>query len=54
MNYDIVCPYCGHKHDGLDYVETGDMEGDFSMECEACGKEFNVSFTTTINFEISK
>jgi DNA-directed RNA polymerase subunit RPC12/RpoP len=54
IDFNIICPYCNHKHEGLDYVETGDMEGDSTMNCEECGEEFNVKFNTIINFEIEK
>lgn len=53
-DFNIVCPHCGHKHDGLDYIELNDMDGDFDMNCEGCGEEFFVKFKLSINFEIAK
>ena len=47
----IQCPYCKALIEPWDYVETGDMEGGFTMECEECGKEFSVSFSTDIKFK---
>lgn len=46
----IKCPYCGFETIPWDYVETGDMEGDFPLDCEKCGKEFNVGFRTEMKF----
>lgn len=54
MENKISCPHCGLEYDGLDYIEVGDMEGSFEMDCEGCEKEFTVSFTTTIHFEVKK
>lgn len=47
----IKCPYCGHEHDGLDYIEPNDMGGSFSMDCEECEKPFAVDFETKIEFK---
>lgn len=46
----IQCPYCWHLIEPWDFIDTGDMEGEFEMECEECGKEFNVKFETDIRF----
>lgn len=52
MDFYIECPHCHHKHeDWQNYVETGDMDGEFPMICDECEKEFKVKFTTTINFK---
>ena len=54
-DYIIKCPYCNHEYEGLDYVETGDMEGDFTMTCDdECGEEFRVEFNTLITFKTEK
>ncbi|MBD5589243.1 hypothetical protein [Clostridium botulinum] len=53
-NEKIKCPYCKHEHDGLDYIEVGDMEGEFSMDCEKCKKPFGVDFATRIEFTTVK
>lgn len=51
----IYCPYCHHKHENWqDYIDTGDMDGEFPVECEKCGKKFIVSFNTTIKFVSKK
>ncbi|WP_169810105.1 hypothetical protein [Paenibacillus antarcticus] len=48
----IECPHCNFIHeDSLDYIETGDMEGQFPMDCGKCGEVFQVEFTTTITFK---
>lgn len=48
----IVCPHCSFRHeDSLDYLEGGDMEGEFSMQCEKCEEWLTVEFSTTINYE---
>ena len=53
-NFIIKCPWCGHEHDGLDYVEPNDMDGDFVMDCEECKKQFAVYFKTSITFKTEK
>lgn len=50
----IICPYCGYEHRGLNYIEVGDMEGEFSMNCEGCKEEFKVKFNTIIEFKTEK
>lgn len=50
--YTFNCPHCGMEHDGLDYIEACDMNGEFEMLCDGCEKEFSVKFTTTIVFSI--
>ena len=52
----ITCPYCNTEMEPWDYLETGDMEGDFTLNCEnpKCSKEFNVSFTTDVTFLTNK
>lgn len=47
----IVCPHCNTKIEPWDYVETGDMEGEFEMDCTECGESFKVSFETDIRFK---
>lgn len=54
MDFIIICPYCGHEHDGLDYIEASDMEGKFVMDCEECKRQFAVSFKTSIQFKTEK
>ena len=46
----IQCPHCNHLIEPWDFVDTGDMEGEFEMECEECGEQFSVSFETDIRF----
>lgn len=54
MEYSIECPHCRYKHENWsDYIENGDMDGEFNMNCEECDKEFIVKFETTIKFESS-
>ncbi len=54
MEFSIICPWCGYKHDGLDYIEPNDMDGDFVMDCENCSKQFSVEFKTSITFKTEK
>lgn len=51
-NTTFVCPHCKCEYDILELIETGDMEGTFSMNCVNCDKEFEVNFTTEIRFNI--
>ncbi|WEG13966.1 hypothetical protein PU629_06255 [Pullulanibacillus sp. KACC 23026] len=51
----IGCPHCGYKHnDFWEYIEPTDEEGEFLMDCEGCGEEFNVKFSTQITFNTTK
>ncbi|EKN42991.1 hypothetical protein [Clostridium botulinum] len=54
MEFGIICPYCGYEHDGLDYIEPNDMEGEFVMDCEECERQLAVNFKTSINFKAEK
>nr|DAF76807.1 MAG TPA: DNA-directed RNA polymerase subunit [Caudoviricetes sp.] len=47
----IQCPHCGAKIEPWDFIDTGDMDGNFDMDCEECGKNFKVSFETDIRFK---
>lgn len=51
---EIICPYCKHQHDHEEYLEVGDMSGEFDMECEGCGKEFHVDFFSVYHIEAFK
>lgn len=46
----IKCPYCGHDYDYLEYLEVGDMSGEFEMICERCGQNFEVDFYCVFYF----
>lgn len=50
----IQCPHCKHSIEPWDFIDTGDMEGEFDMECEKCGKGFLVKFETDIKFDTLK
>lgn len=56
MEFIIKCPYCRYEHEGLDYTETGDMDGCFDMTCESekCGEEFTVDFKFKVEFTVNK
>ena len=47
----IICPHCNAKIVPWDYIENGEMEGDFNMDCTECRKEFSVSFETDVKFK---
>lgn len=51
----IVCPYCQFVHeDSIDYIDPGDMEGEFPMDCEGCNKPLKIEFDTVVSFHTSK
>jgi DNA-directed RNA polymerase subunit RPC12/RpoP len=51
----IICPHCGYEHyEWHDYIDTGDMDGAFDMDCEDCGESFVVKFRTLIDFQSEK
>lgn len=51
----IECPHCEYKHGNYqDYLEVGDLGGDFPMTCENCGKDFDVDFYSIFWFETKK
>jgi uncharacterized Zn-finger protein len=51
----IVCPYCEHVHANYDeYIEVGDMAGEFEMDCVKCGNNFKVDFYSLFYFQTKK
>ena len=46
----IKCHNYSHFIEPWDFMDIGDMEGEFTMECEKCKKEFLVKFETDIKF----
>lgn len=42
----IKCPFCSHvqSEDLYEFVDTGDQEGSFHLECESCDNEFTINF----------
>lgn len=49
--YDVVeCPNCGCEHNGLDMIDTGDMEGEFGIDCDGCDGRIDVDFRTAVTF----
>lgn len=51
----IVCPHCENVHGNYDdYIEVGDMSGDFEVECEKCGEYFKVDFYSVFWFKTEK
>ena len=51
----IVCPHCEYVHGNYDdYIEVGDMGGDFEMECSSCKQPFKVDFYSIFWFKTEK
>ncbi|MDO6631827.1 hypothetical protein [Bacillus thuringiensis] len=51
----IECPYCKHIHsDHHDYLEVGDLGGEFQMNCVGCKEQFKVDFYSVFWFETKK
>lgn len=51
----IVCPHCEYVHGNYDdYIEVGDMDGDFEMECLKCKKNMSVNFYSVFWFTAVK
>lgn len=50
----IQCPHCKHLIEPWDFLDTGDMEGEFDLKCEECGIEFLVKFESDIRFNTTK
>lgn len=51
---EIVCPHCGYEFsDSYEVFRDGDewVEG---LECEECGKEFNVGVEYTVDYSSYK
>lgn len=47
----IICPHCKAKHiDFEDFLEVGDMDGEFEMCCDNCNKIFEVNFHSVFIF----
>jgi hypothetical protein len=51
----ITCPYCGWYHkDYEEYLEVGDMSGDFQMACEKCHQDMEVDYYSTFHFTTTR
>lgn len=51
----IKCPHCNHMHGNYDdYIEVGDMSGEFEMDCEKCKETFSVDFYSVFYFTTTK
>ncbi|OIR59775.1 hypothetical protein BLL41_18170 [Bacillus sp. FMQ74] len=50
----IECPHCQHLMGYDDYIEVGDMSGEFKMDCEKCQKPFDVDFCSMFYFTTEK
>jgi transposase-like protein len=46
----IVCPHCNASMEPWDFIDPCDMDGEFSLDCQECGKTFEVSFKTEVKF----
>ena len=46
----IQWPYCSHFIEPWDFMDIGNMEGEFTMEWKKKKKEFLVKFETDIKF----
>ena len=45
------CPYCGHEHhDMWDYEFPAHGEGEITMECGECEKEFRVARVVSVDY----
>ena len=53
----IVCPYCGSAMEGsnvmIDIPELGE-DGEHELECEDCGKKFEVETMVSVDWETHK
>jgi hypothetical protein len=47
----IICPYCDYEFEGYDCIYD---EGEDTIECESCGKEFNVTTEVSYSWSTSK
>lgn len=51
----IVCPHCEYCHTNYDdYLEVGDMGGNFEMDCIKCEENFKVDFYSVFWFKTEK
>jgi hypothetical protein len=51
----IECPHCEWSHGNYDdYIEVGDMSGEFEMNCEKCKQSFKVDFYSIFWFKSTK
>ena len=47
----VVCPYCGHKHDPTDFCRELDYE---YHDCDGCKKRFRVDADYTTTYTTTK
>jgi hypothetical protein len=51
---ELICPHCGHEHDGLEYRD-GELEVDgYTTDCESCEKEFTWSCRVEFYYSTKK
>ncbi|WP_223251826.1 hypothetical protein [Bacillus atrophaeus] len=50
----IKCPHCQYLMGYDDYIEVGDMSGEFEMDCEKCQKPFKIDFCSMFYFTTEK
>lgn len=55
----IICPYCGHKHNGVKQldlygVNIHDKCKGFVCECDGCERDFKVTFEIMIAYSTKK
>lgn len=52
----VICPHCGAAYEQLSYDETSEMynEGIHDMECDECGKHFQLCTTVSYSYETTK
>ena len=51
---EVVCPYCGHKHDASELIGDQDEFQAFQCENEECGREFRYTTDHHITFNSYK
>lgn len=48
----IDCPHCGFRHENWqEFIDAGDMEGEFPTRCDSCDRLFITEFSTKIKFK---
>ena len=50
-DYYVVCPHCGYRHD---HCEIEAYESSKGLDCEECGKEFELEVETRLTFSTFK
>lgn len=51
---DVICPYCGHKHESDSEDSSFYTDGDHEFTCHHCSNEFSLTTNVTYTYSTEK